>query len=108
MTNEKRKSKRFTVDQLVIIDQGREESISSDGINLSASGVLCRTDKDLDIGTRVSTTIIIPHSHDMDETSITSDGVVVRNSGEKNNFEIGIEFTSLKNEDREFLRNFAA
>lgn len=97
MREERRKARRFTIDEMVELEFGRELVVHASGINLSATGLLCRSDCYLEPATEVSLVLTVPSgsgSH-----TVSCDGVVVRSEKGKSRHLIAIRFTSLADKD---------
>jgi len=98
MTSEKRAHPRFEINQLVEVDVGFEKFISAAGINLSKNGVLCSTDDECPLYSKVSIMMTIPHKNK--ERIINLEGVVVRSVHKKKSWETGISITSMSQASR--------
>ncbi len=106
MREERRKARRFTIDHMVELDFGRESVVHASGINVSSSGLLCKSDNYMDPDTEVSLVLTVP-SESGDHT-ISCDGVVVRSDRGKGRHLTAIEFISLADKDVGALEAFLA
>ena len=106
MKEERRKAPRFTIDEMIELDFGRESVVHASGLNLSASGLLCKSDYYMEPDTEVSLVLTIPS--DSGEHTISCDGVVVRADRGKGRHLTAIEFMSLADKDVGALDAFLA
>jgi len=110
MKSEKRNHPRFEIKQLVEVDLGHEKFISAEGINLSRSGVLCRTEEECPLYSKVFMMMTIPHK--VKERIISLEGVVIRSVHKKEEWETGISITSMEKASRtlfdEVLNHFSS
>ncbi len=97
MGEERRTAPRFTIDQMVDLEFGRESVIHASGINVSTSGLLCKADYYMEPDTEVSLVMTIP-SESGDHT-VSCDGIVVRCDKGKGRHLTAIRFTSLADKD---------
>lgn len=105
MTNERRKAKRFKLHQLIKVSFGREEIVAAEGLNISATGILCKTKLEVEPLCQVYVMVVIPEGNS--ERIIENNGCVVRSSKIKNNeYEVGIEFVDLLDADRIYLEQW--
>lgn len=106
MRDERRNARRFTIDQMVELDFGRESVVHASGINLSTSGLLCKSDSYLNPDTEVSLVLTVPS--ETGEHTISCDGVVVRADRGKGRHLTAIRFLSLADKDVGALDAFLA
>lgn len=92
---ERRKHQRFALQQLIELGYGRERFIHAEGVNISESGIRCRTPEEID----VSTTVTIYFTLDADEENpetLSAEAVVMRcDPSEDGEFDVGMEFSML-------------
>jgi Tfp pilus assembly protein PilZ len=96
MKNDRRKHPRFKIDQMLQASFDRETYIHASGINISKSGLLCKTEQEMGLYSSIFLMIRVN-----DEIPpVTCEGVVVRCEQEKDGtYEVGIQFTDIKNQD---------
>ena len=104
MSVERRQARRFTIDRMVELEFGRESAIHATGINLSSSGLLCKSDYLLDPDTEVSLVITIPM--EKGSHTVSCEGIVVRSERGKGRHLTAIRFTSLADKDVGALEAF--
>jgi len=104
MTAERRRDARFSVDQIVEVSFGKEAFVHGTGINLSKTGVLCKTDSYMEPYSQVSLLMTVPVGPEGHR--FTCEGVVVRTEREGGDYLTGISFTSIDDEDSRKLQNF--
>ena len=101
MTKERRRAGRFAIEQMVELSYGRETFVHASGINLSRTGLLCKTDTFLEPYTEVS--IVLNFPVDGDTRRIECSGIVIRSVEENGDFKTGISLSALSNVDAETL-----
>jgi PilZ domain len=82
---------------MVEFELGREALVHASGVNVSTSGLLCKTDSYVEPDTEVSLVVTIPlasGSH-----TLSCEGVVVRSDKGKGRHLTAIHFTSLADKD---------
>lgn len=98
MTTEKRSHPRFIINQLVEVDYGHERYISASGINISRNGILCITDEECPIYSRVQVMMTLPYHKK--ERIINLEGIVNRSVAKKHGWETGINITDMNKASR--------
>jgi hypothetical protein len=101
MNKERRSAIRFTVDQTFKLEFMHEEFVPVEGKNLSATGLLCNSDKKIDVGTRVFMMLTV--NKEREERHISAEGVINRSKKFQHGFESAIQFTVLSPDDKSFL-----
>jgi hypothetical protein len=101
MAEERRRSPRFTINQLIEVDYGRELFLRAKAINISRSGLLCSTDPELDTSSRVFLSLTLP-----DGDRINCEGLVVRAEPHGETNEVAINFTEFREDDAEKFVQF--
>ncbi len=104
MSDEKRRTPRFRIHQMIEIQFSKETFILSKGINLSENGLLCITEKYIDPYTKIFIMLEIPLKHET--FTLKTDGVVIRSEETGGEFYTGIEFTSLFGSERLNIRKY--
>ncbi len=100
---ERRKYLRFNIHQMIELSIGKENYVSAEAVNLSESGILCRTEQGVEPYSRMFLLIGVPTKEG--EKKIRCEGVVIRCDAIKGGYyDVGVEFTSV--DDREALKNF--
>lgn len=97
MEEERRTARRFSIDSMVELEFGRESVVHASGINVSSSGLLCKSDYYMEPDTEVALVLTVPcesGSH-----TVSCDGVVVRSDKGKGRHLTAIQFTSLADKD---------
>ncbi len=97
MREERRIARRFTIDSMIELEFGRESVVHASGINLSSSGILCRSDHYLEPETEVSLVLTVPSASG--PHTVSCDGIVVRSDRGKGRHLTAIEFISLADKD---------
>ena len=101
---EKRRSERFKLNQLIKLSFGKETFVQSEGINISENGLSCKTAEYVEPYTELYLLFTIPLDNQPKE--ISGEGVVVWSKDEKGKYTIGVEFTYLSEEDLDSLTNY--
>ncbi len=96
MAQERRRSPRFTIRQLIEIDYGKESYLRAEGINISRSGLLCTTEPEISPSSRVFLSLDFPGND-----PINCEGFVVRSKPHGASSEVAINFTEFKENDAE-------
>jgi len=96
--DEKRSHPRFQINQLVEIDYGREQYISAEGVNLSKNGVLCKTEEECPLYSKVFMMMTLPHKNK--NRIINLEGVVIWSKHNRGSWETGISITSMTTASR--------
>lgn len=107
MSADKRRARRFSIDQMLEISLGREHAVRCRGVDLSEVGVLCHTDVELETGTRVFVMLQLGEAGaGGDETTVSCEGVVARTGAMGKGYEAGISFSDLDAASRRKLSAF--
>ena len=105
MGKERRKSPRFDVNQMVKLSHhGKESFVGAMGLNISDTGILCETNQSLELYSRVFLMLSLVFKHESLE--ITCEGIVMRSVKDKKVYDVGIEFTAMREEDAAKLQTF--
>jgi len=104
MRTERRKSQRFSINQLIEIDMGRENFIPAEGVNISDDGLLCHTSEALDPYSRVYIQLTLDGSKK--KQVISCEGIVVRCKKNKKTYDTALEFASIDANDRKKIHEF--
>ncbi|HPS85542.1 MAG TPA: PilZ domain-containing protein [Spirochaetota bacterium] len=108
MVSERRKHPRFGISQLVEVDLGQEKYINAEGINLSRNGVLCKTEDECPLYSRVLLMVTLPYKNE--ERIVNMEGIVSRSVHKGKGWETGINITSINKAGRtvfdEVMDNF--
>ncbi len=104
MKDDKRKHKRFKVNQMCEIFMGREIYIPVKGINISEGGMSFRTEESLAISSLVQFQLAL-HIGEKSRT-INCRGVVRRFEPDGDDYLGAIEFSGLSDENRKFIREY--
>lgn len=92
---ERRRHQRFALQQLVELGFGRERFIHAEGINISESGIRCRTNEELDVSTTVTVYFTLEADEENPET-LRAEAVVMRCEPlDEEVFDVGMEFSML-------------
>lgn len=103
MPRERRRASRFAIQQLIELGYGKEKFVQTTGVNISSSGVLCRTKPQIDLYTRVFLSLRLPGEEG--EEIINCEGIVVRSTEEGDAHLTAISFTSFEpDESEKFIR----
>ena len=93
MTKSRRRKPRFEVHRLTHLSYGRDRFLDAEGLNVSRTGMLCRTTEPLPIDDHVSCTLGTPSLAD---EWVSCDGTVVRGDQQPDNsYEVAITFTEI-------------
>jgi len=104
MRTERRKSPRFTINQMIDLELGRENYIAAEGVNISEEGLLCHTSESLEPYSR----IYLQFSLDGEKKKqvITCEGVVVRCKKNRKNYDTALEFADMAESDKKKVHSF--
>ncbi|GEM_PF-835876 len=106
MSDERRKAKRFLLQQLIELEFDRETFIPVMGIDISVRGVSCKTQLPLGLYSKVY--LLIELDKDNKETFFEAQGQVLRcvdqNEG---TFLVGIEYSDLEESKRHIIEEWA-
>ncbi len=101
---EKRRDNRFKIYQMIQMSIGKEKFISCEGINISKSGMLCKTNAKVNPGARFYLLFEVPLSTGKYE--IKCEGLAAHIKKEGDSYEIGISFSDLWEEDEKILETY--
>ncbi|HOP64259.1 MAG TPA: PilZ domain-containing protein [Spirochaetota bacterium] len=104
MNEDKRKHKRFKINQMCEIYMGREIYIPVKGVNISEGGMSFRTEETLEINSLVEFQLAL-YIGDKSKT-IDCQGVVRRINFDKDDYKGAIEFSNLSEENRKIIREY--
>lgn len=104
MNVERRKAPRFSINQMIEMDMGKEVFISAEGVNISEEGILCHTSEPIDPYSRVYMQISLDGVKK--KQVFSCEGVVVRCKKNKKNFDTALEFSDLDDCDRKKIHTF--
>jgi len=111
---ERRKYPRIVDDRISLkVKSDTFDSTISQSLNISASGVYCKVDKELPLMSRVKIILMLPLEtrHAEKVIKIDTDGVVVREhpvieNGKILHYDIAIFFDNLSAKDREIIKEY--
>ncbi len=94
MSKAQRRSPRFAIRQLTHLSYGREAYLDAEGVNISKTGLLCRTEEPIAVKCKVFLTLdILPVASD----PFGCEGRVVRCERQPDNyFEVAVTFTNVE------------
>lgn len=101
MKNERRRSTRFEIHQMVEMSLGRERFISASAVNLSSAGMLCNTDEPIDTYSKVYLMFTI--NGKKPPRDISCEGVVVRSQSTEKGFQTAVEFSNIGEDDKKAI-----
>jgi hypothetical protein len=116
MTNEeRRRSPRLSDDHLSLkLNIGNFDAVAHT-LNLSATGVYCKVDKELPLMSRVKLVLMLPDTakDDRSAKNIEVEGVVVREhpvviDGQTKHYDVAIFFDNLSPKSSEIISNYIA
>jgi hypothetical protein len=114
MTNQERRSfPRIPDEELSLrLDTGDFDTITHT-LNLSASGIYCKIDKEIPLMSRVKLVLMLPNESKSDKTALEVSGVVVRGhpviiDGATKHYDVAIFFEDLGPKDRELISGYIA
>ena len=91
---ERRRSPRYVLHQLVSLGFAREKYIRAEAVNISTHGIGCMSDSAVDLYTRVF--IMLQGEPSEEHPPISCEGIVVRCQKVKDGeYDLGIEFTDI-------------
>ena len=118
MTNEKRKYPRLKDENVSLKVKAGEIDIITKSLDISASGVYCKVEKEIPLMSRIKVVLIVPKSKkDAKDTArtakIETDGIVVREhpviaNGKIIHYDVAIFFDNISAKDREFLLEYTS
>jgi hypothetical protein len=95
MEKEKRRSKRFTLHQLIEVSYEGDLFVRAEGVDLSECGILCKTDPKLEVAFPVYLILKLELPNQAEPVFIKTDGKVVHAEVRDDGFYAGIEFDDL-------------
>ncbi len=104
MSAENRKHPRFEINQLVELDFARETFVHAEAGNLSEGGILCITDEECEVYTKVF--LMMTLSLKSGDRIIKCEGVVVRSQKKGKLWETAINITDMDAASRKIFREF--
>lgn len=104
MKTERRKTPRFSINQMIEMEMGKENFISAEGVNISEEGLLCHTSESMEPYSRVYMQISFEKSQK--KQTIACEGVVVRCKKNKKNFDTALEFADIDETDKKKIHTF--
>jgi hypothetical protein len=93
MKKERRKNRRFIIDQLFEISLAKEIPISAKGVNISKGGVFCEVGEPLDLSSRAF--LMITLQHEEGDYSFSCEGMITRCKRNKKKYLAAIQLTDL-------------
>lgn len=113
VNNERRKYPRIDDDKISLkLETAHFASVISQSLNISASGVYCKVDKEVPLLSRVKIILVLPVSNNNDRMyKLETDGVVVREhpvieQGRVLHYDVAIFFDNLSTRERETLKKY--
>ena len=104
MRTERRKSPRFTINQMIDLELGRENYIAAEGVNISDEGLLCHTSELLEPYSRVFLQLSL--NGEKKNQTIKCEGVVVRCKKNKKKYDTALEFADMEQSDKKKIHTF--
>jgi PilZ domain len=104
MADERRNEDRVPMERLVELSLERTRSMQAACLNISRTGLLCRTNRPITLQAQVSLKINVPLG--FDSYNIGCSGKVVRTEEDHGRYLNGIRFTALPNDDAVALDSF--
>jgi hypothetical protein len=89
--NDKRRHERMVINQVLELATSDGAVIKAQGVNISESGLLCRTDLEIPSGTFIMFKLLIPS--DKSEMLIPCEGIVLKCNEKDGKFDVVIDFT---------------
>ena len=105
MSTKKPRSVRFKIEQAITIELTRERFIHAEGLNISDSGLFMVTDTEVEPMTSLYLMLTIPHG-DSGNYQIICEGSIARVDRKGNEFHLGVQFTSMEDEDKAELKSY--
>lgn len=97
--DERRRSTRFRIGQLVEVSFGRETFLQAEGINISEHGILCETADAPDPGAHVFLMLEVrgeaPRNPQGSPQIVEIEGFVARTEGSDGAYQVAIEFADI-------------
>lgn len=99
MSKERRRAPRFSLRHLIEVDFGKEKFVRATALNISSSGLLCKTSPAVELYSRVFLSLTLPGENG--DEIVNCEGIVVRSEPDGDEFSTGISFTSFEPEEAE-------
>ncbi len=99
MEKERRKDRRFVIDQFFEISLSQEKSISARGMNISKGGLLCEVEEPLELNNRVF--LLLTLQHNEEEFRFSCEGIIIRCRENNNKYYAAIQFTGLSEDQKD-------
>ena len=107
MANERRRSNRYKLSQLVELQFGRETFIPAVGADISSLGIGCISADPVDLYSRMF--FMLQLNPEAQEPEIRGEAIVVRcNPLEDGNYDLGLEFSEMTSSMVQKVENFLA
>lgn len=113
MTKERRSFPRLKYEGLSLkLRVGDFDSVTHT-LDISASGVYCKVDKEMPLMSRVRLVLMVPSKNEPSTRDIEVDGIVVREhpviiNGETKHYDVAIFFENLSQKDREIISEYVS
>lgn len=101
---EKRRQKRFNIFQMIQMSIGKEKFIQCEGLNISKSGMLFKTNAKLDQSARFY--MLFEVELEQGKYEIRCEGMIVRMKEIDDSFEVGVQFSDLFEDDEKILEMY--
>ena len=112
---ERRRAPRIEDKELSLEVKGGDFDIMTHTLNISASGIYCKVEKELPLMSRVQLMVMIPDPSSLEKSPrpVEVDGVVVRQhpviiDGQVRHYDIAIFFENLSAKHRELISSYIA
>jgi len=104
--DDKRRHGRFKMYQMIQLSIGKEKFIACEGINISKSGMLCKTNAEVHSSARFYLMFEVPLKTGKYE--IKCEGLAAHVNPVEDGFEVGVSFCDLWEEDAKILEMYIA
>jgi len=104
MDAERRKSSRFSINQIVEISTDQENFFSAEGVDLSAGGMLCKSNYEVEPYTQLFVMVTIPLS-DGDHV-LKTEATVIHSKMVEGKCVFGVEFNDLSPKSEKALSEY--
>ncbi len=101
---EKRKHSRFKIYQMIQISIGKEHYVSCEGINISKSGMLVKTNAEVDTSARFYLLFEVPL--ETGNYEIRCEGLAAHVHKVEDGWEVGVSFSDLFEDDEKILEQY--
>ncbi|MBN2049494.1 MAG: PilZ domain-containing protein [Spirochaetales bacterium] len=102
---ERRKYIRFNICQAIEVSFSRETYLSMEGVNISETGMLCRSQSNVETGSRLFLMFNFPEGKDAEV--VRCEGIVVRCQEDQGGYRIGIQFSTIEEEDVKRIKDYS-